>query len=252
MRAPNHRHEISTTENAQLKDLFLAIYFNDLEQVKAFHKKHPLLYKKKRGFYLYLDLPLDLVQLTLLNQKVWGKDDWRKEILPFVRRQRAKTEKMMAHWENEFKEEELVLDLQYNLYSDFFFCNEPEDYDEVVTDPMKYFLEKGFRKIDLQLYNRVDCLDFEAVKALLEKGAQTKIDFYGDGNSSAYRRALDEISYLATCEVFPEFQYFEKEGYNQDFHLAYLAGHLIGLVAHEEMYELIKPNLEEHEYKERD
>ncbi|MGM0579767.1 MAG: hypothetical protein ACQETL_03750 [Bacteroidota bacterium] len=251
MKAPNHRHKVSAIENAQLKDLFLAIYFNDLEKVKAFQRAFPALYQKKRDFYLYLDLPLDLVQLTFLNQKVWGMNDWRKEIFPFVKMQRAKTEKMLAHWKSEFNTEELVFNLKFNQYHELFDCDDPKYHDTVILDSMEDLIKKGYRKLDLQLYNRVDCFDFEAVKALLENGAKTNIHFYEDNDSSVYTRVLFEISHLATNMVVPEFEAFEKMRYDQNFHLGNLAGELIGLVAHEEMYELLKPYLEEDEYKEK-
>ena len=100
-------------------------------------------------------------------------------------------------------------------------------------------MEKGFREIDLRLYNRVECFDFIESKNLLEKGAKFNIQFHEDGDSDTFSRISAECSFLATCQIIPEFQIFKEKGYNQNFEISRMFGELLGLAAHEEMYDLL-------------
>jgi hypothetical protein len=60
-----------------------------------------------------------------------------------------------------------------------------------------------------------------------------------DGDSSTFSRIANEVSYLATCQVIPEFEIFEKEGYNISFEVFSMFGNILGLAAHTEMHQLL-------------
>jgi hypothetical protein len=233
-------NDISTkTESKKLEELFLAIYFNDLVKVIEFKNQFPELYTKKDKFLIDESTTFDLTYLTFFNHTLWFDDGWREEIMPLVEKHRHRTEQMLNFWRVELGQQKLHRQIEYNQFSDYFYCDDPNDFDEIILEPISVYLEKGFREIDLKLYNRVQCFDFGEVRKLLKQGAKSDIHFENDGDSSAFLRISAECSYLTTCHVIPEFQLFEEKGYNQEFNLTRMFGNLIGLIAHEEMYRLL-------------
>ena len=229
----------TVAENIKLEELFLAVYFNDLEKVIDFKNQFPELYAKKDKFQIDGNTTFDLMNLTFFNQTIWFDVDWREEIMSLVDKHRQRTEKMLDFWRAELGQKEIHRQIEYNHYYKNFYCNDLNDFDEIILDPISTYLEQGFREIDLSLYNRTQCFDFAEVKKLLEQGAKSDIDFENDGDSSAFSRISMECSYLATCCVIPEFEMFERKGYNQSFDTARMFGDILGLAAHEEMYHLL-------------
>jgi hypothetical protein len=235
---------ISTeSENKKLEELFLAVYFNDLEKVIEFKNQFPKLYAKKDKFVVGENINFDLTNLTFFNHVIWFDGNWIDSIKPLAEKHRKRTEQMLGFWRAEFGRQEIRRQIEYNNYCDFFYCddpNDPEDNEEIILDPVSYFLENGFREIDVRLYNRIECFDFMEAKKLLEQGAKINIHFYNDGDSSAFTRISHEVSFLTTCEVIPEFEVFETKGYNQNFDTTRMFGDILGLAAHEEMYHLLE------------
>ena len=233
-------NDISTeTENKKLGELFLAIYFNDLEKVIEFKNQFPELYAKKDKFSIDENITFDLINLTLFNEIIWFDVSWRKEIMPLVEKHRHRTKQMLDFWRAELGQQEIQRQIEYNYYCDYFYCDDPSDFEEIIMEPISTYLKNGFREIDLRLYNRAQCFDFVEVKKLLEQGAKSDIHFENDGDSSAFSRISAECSYLATCHVIPEFKVFETKGYNQSFDTTRMFGDILGLAAHEEMYQLL-------------
>jgi hypothetical protein len=168
--------------------------------------------------------------------------------MPLIEKIRQQTKQMLDFWDLEFGQPGYIQLIEYNKYWDYFYCddpNDPDDNDEVICDPISYFIEQGFREIDVKLYNRVECFDFIEVKKLLEQGAKSNIDFYNDNDSSVISRISCEVSYLATCHVIPEFKVFEEKGYKQNFDITEMFRNLLGLAAHQEMYNLLDKYYEE-------
>ena len=242
------------SKKKKMEELFLAIYFNDLEKVKEFKEHNPALYAEKEKFLLneYInpkeswfldeDIFFDLKNLSYINHILWFSREWIDEIKPLVERNKKGVEQMMAFWCEELGQQNFQPEIEYNQYFEFFYCDDPNEIEsdpEVILDPMSYFLKKGFREIDLKLYNRIECFDFAEVKKLLEQGAKTDVDVYNDGDSSAYMRIDSEECYLVTCELIPQFRLFEEKGYNQEFDIISLFGDLIGLAAHTKMLHLL-------------
>lgn len=62
------------TENQKLSELFLAIYFNDLNRVWEIKRNYPEIYKKKHFFFISEGKKFDLVYLTLFNLIFWFGD----------------------------------------------------------------------------------------------------------------------------------------------------------------------------------
>lgn len=226
--------------NKTLEQLFLAIYFNDIDKVKAFKSQFPDIYTKKNRFQIDDTTVFDLTKLTLFNQIIWFDPDWKDEIVPLVERNRNNADRMRKFWQSEFINIESGNHFEYHQFKDYFFCEDIGDIQSVMLDPMPYFINKGYREVDLKLYNRVDSFDFDAVRELLEKGARPNIHFHDDGDSSAICRIAEECSFLINCRIIPEFEVFEIKGYDQDFDIKEMFGGLLGLAAHETMYDLLK------------
>jgi hypothetical protein len=167
--------------------------------------------------------------------------------MPLVRKNRQRTEKMLDFWSAESGCKNMKREIEYNQYCEYFYCadpNDPEANEEVILDPISDFLKKGFREIDLRLYNRISCFEFVETKRLLEQGAKLDVHFYEDDCSSALSLVGDECSYLASCEVIPSFKRFEVKGYNQCFSITQMFRDLIGLAAFEDMYDLLEKYIE--------
>jgi len=227
------------TEATKLEELFLAIYFNDFNKVIAFKNHFPEIYAKKNQFPIDSDLTFDLTNLTFFNKLIWIDRDWIKEIMPLVKKQRKRTKKMLDFWCAESGQQEINRKIEYNHYYNCFFCEDPNDYDEICLEPISTYLKKGFREIDLKLYNRVQSFDFVEVKKLLEQGAKSNIGFENGSDNDTYSRISTEVSYLASCMVIPEFEVFEKYFYHQNFEIRRLFGDILGLAAHIEMRNLL-------------
>lgn len=241
-------HTMKETEDSK-KELFQIIYFNDLDKLVKFKTKYPELYTKNLIHYSdYIGQPFDLSNLTLFNYTVWFTDTWVNEIIPFIKRQREKVLKMIDFWRNELGEDIRQRNFQYNHYHKCCYCEDPSD-DEIICEPFSYYLEKGNREIDLMLYNRATCFDFESVKQLLEKGANPNIDIENPNcqiikddlynEDYVLSRISTESIFLPTCLVVPAFEDFEKNGCNKNFDVVQHFGYLLGWAAHEKMYKLL-------------
>jgi hypothetical protein len=236
--------ELKETGNRIFDELFIAIYFNDLKKVIEIKEKYPEIYSKKENYKIEDKKSFDLKNLTFFNQSIWKEDDWVDEIIPFVKRNRENTEKMLEFWKAETRNENFQREIEYNHYHEYFYCsdpNEPEENETVILDKITFFLEKGFREIDLRLYNRVACFDFKETIKLLEKGAKPDIKFYeNEWDSDTISLIGCECSYLATCQIIPEFKSYEKQGFIQFYCITERFGDLIGLAAFEDMYCLLE------------
>ena len=226
------------TENKQMERLFLAVFFNDLEKVIEFKNQYPKLYEKKRHFIIDNRISFDLINLTFFNQTVWKSDDWNKDIMPLIKKNRQRTEQMLNFWRMEL-DPDIKREMEYIQYCDYFYC---DCYTDTYEEWKKYEMKDikiEFREIDLMLMYQVERFNFVETKKLLEQGAKSDIDFYDDDFSSVDSRIGTEYSFLATTFVVPYFKIFEQKSYNQDFDITDMFGRLLGLAAHEDMYQLI-------------
>lgn len=226
-------------ENKKMEKLFLAFYFNDREKVIEFKTQYPELYVKKNNFLVDSYTTFDLTNLTLFNQKLWFQTDWIEDVMPLVKKNRERTEQMLGFLIAETGLQINEKNIEYNHYYDFFYCDDPDDSDEIFFEPISTYIEKGFRQIDLMLFNRVRCFDFVQTKKLLEQGAKSNIHFENDECSSAFSYISSECSFLTIVQVIPEFKMFEEKGYKQKFDIKSMFGEILGLIAHEEMYHLL-------------
>jgi len=233
--------KLTDLENKVLNELFIAIYFNDLEKVIEIKRKYPEIYSKKENFKIDGKKTFDLKNLTFFNQSIWNKDDWRDGIMPFVKWEREKTEKMLEFWKTETGNKKIQREIEYNQYFEYFCCGDPEENEDIYGDTIADYLKKGFREIDLRLYNRVTCFDFTEIKILLENGAKLDVNLHEDeSDSDVMSFVSDECSCLASTEIVPSFELYEKNGKWNDKNITKLFGDLIGLAAYEDMWYLLE------------
>lgn len=82
----------SESENKEMEKLFLAIFFNDIEKVIEFKNQHPKIYAKKECFLIDESTTFDLTYLTFFNDVLWNSGDWKEDIMPFIKRNKKRTE----------------------------------------------------------------------------------------------------------------------------------------------------------------
>ena len=238
---------LTDDENKKMEDLFLAIYFNDVEKVIEFKNQYPEIYAKKDSFQIDHYTTFNLINLTFFNQVVWGANDWTEEAMPFAKKINQKTEQMLDFWRAEFGNKEIKRDIEYSQYSDYFYF-----YCDFFTDTYEEWLKEeqedmrqNIREIDIKLMYQVGRFNFAETKKLLEQGAKSDVDLYDDDFSSAISHFGNERELFARTFVCPEFKRFEQKGYNQKFDIVEMFSELLGFAAHEEMYLFLEA------YKER-
>lgn len=228
------------------KELFLAIFFNDTEKLIRIKNDYPEIYARKNAFEIsafgFARTVLDLKYLTLFNKIIWFDDDWRTGLLPFVNLNRQRILRIIDFWKSEAEAGFLTRDFPFNKYHEFFLCDDPNDArlkEEILYEPMADYLKKGFREIDLRLYQRVECFDFEQVEKLLKQGANPLIPIEDDPYSDIFSEVELEESFLATIEIVPVFQIFEQKRYRHDYDIGHLFANLLGLAAYTRMRRLL-------------
>ncbi|MCT4614699.1 MAG: hypothetical protein N4A49_07485 [Marinifilaceae bacterium] len=222
----------------ELDSLFIAIFFNDIDSVIEFKNKYPKKYALKNEYSFEDNIKFKLTDLTVLNYNIWCKYNniYENDIIAIENK--INSLKMLDFWKNNNEEINLDKKIQYNDYFEYFLCDDPNDKEsneEVAFEKISTLIEDGYREIDLRLYNRIECFDFDGVKKLLSKGAKPNINLYGVEGDNAYSCLLYEYSYLMTCKIIPTFVNFKNHKYCQEFNIPRLFGNLLGLSAHSEM-----------------
>jgi hypothetical protein len=238
-------------ENTKLHELFLAIYFNDIDKVIGFKNRYPELYAMKNNFQInemsraggneVIYRSLDLMNLTFFNQSIWFDDCWRDEGKVFAEKRKIQTLQMLDYWRAELGKQDIKRTMEYNHYWDFFYCEDPSNKEEVWMEPIQNYLTKGVREIDLMLFYHAERFDFAETKKLLNIGANPNICIDEDRDSYLFSRIENECSYLLTCQIWFRYELFDKNGYYPYCDIDEMFGDLLGLAAHEEMYKLLEP-----------
>lgn len=229
----------SVEDFKKLEQLFLAIYFNDVDKVIEFKNDNLELYNTKSSFFIDEELYLDLVHLTYFNYIIWFDKNWSSDIMPMVQRIRTRINDMIDFWKSEGVFQDIKTKISYNQYIEYFNLYYSSTEEEVLLNTISFYLQKGFKEIDLKLYNRVECFDFEEVKRLIEQGANPNIHFENDEESSAKSLVSNRCSFFTSYQLIPEFELFEEKGFNQNFDILNLFMEMIQLSANQEILNLL-------------
>ena len=229
----------SVEESEKLEQLFLAIYFNDVDKVIEFKNDNLDLYNKKSSFFIDDQLYLDLVHLTYFNYIIWFDKNWSSETMPMVQRIRERINDMIEFWKSESVIQDIKTKISFNKYIEYFNLYYSNSDEEILLSTISYYIQKGFKEIDLKLYNRVECFDFAEVKRLIEQGANPNIHFEKDEDSSAISLVSDRCSFFTSCQLIPEFELFEEKGFNQNFDILNLFREMIQLSANQDILNLL-------------
>jgi hypothetical protein len=237
-------------ENTKLYELFLAIYFNDIDKVMGFKNRYPELYAMKNNFQInqlsraggkeVMYQSFDLMNLTFFNQAIWLDDCWRDESRAFAEKRKMQTLQMLDYWRAELGGQDIKRTMEYNRFWNCFYCEDPGNKDEVFMEPIQSYLTKGVREIDLMLFYHAERFDFVETKKLLELGANPSACIDEDSDSYLLFRIGSECSYLLTCQIWFRYELFDENGYYPYCDIDDMFGDLLGLAAHEEMYDLLK------------
>jgi hypothetical protein len=231
-------------ENKMMQKLFLAIYFNDLDEVIRFKQAYPEIYAKKDHFILENDEEkniLDLRQLTAFNSVIWLDETWKDD--DFIKKNKQNTKAMVDFWQSEQESPSESKQAMYHSYWYYFYAEDPDDYQVVpISETVDFYVQEGFRRLDMQLFNRATCFDFAATRSLLEQGARW--DIHLDEHDNLGGRIYMEGVFLRTSYIFPYFENFHKKGYGialdddlDDVMTMFI--HLLALSAHTEMDHLL-------------
>jgi len=202
-------------ENTKLYELFIAIYFNDIEKVIDFKNRYPELYAMKNNFQINLfsrqgedevkNQSFDLINLTFFNQVIWREDRWKDSVSELIKTFRTKTEQMLDFWRTELGKQDIKRMIEYNQFWSCFWCTDPVETYEEWLDVWEEDMSKGLKEIDLMLMYQSERFDFSETKKLLELGANPNVPFFEDeDDSTAISRIGGECSYLGSCEVLPD------------------------------------------------
>ena len=244
---------ISVGEDEQLENVQCTLSFDELLIKMVYHNEYDaiveLISKKEFNPGLLDDIglfdkPFPLYYITKCHQIIMA-GNFIEKIMPFILNQREKIEKIMDLWRNRFQID-TNKDIEFKNYEDAFYCDADDaTFYDVFLDPKERFIENGCREIDLELFEAVNKFNYDEVRRLLKEGANPDANLlpkdakYPDDPCNCLDRIGGECSYLFSCEVFPILG--EKHGL---WYLNYSLtskdiGVLIGLAAHEKMYELL-------------
>jgi hypothetical protein len=237
------------TENKKLHELFLAIYFNDIDKVIDFKNRYPELYAMKNNFQInemsraggkeVIYRSFDLMNLTFFNQAIWFDDDWRDKSKALAEKRKTQTMQMLDYWRAELGKRIIKRTMEYNQFWNCFFCEDPNNKEEVWMEPIQNYLTKGIREIDLMLFYHAERFDFAETKKLLNMGANPNACI--DEDSYLLDRIVKECSYLLNCQIWFRYELFDEKGYYPYRDIDEMFDDLLGLAAHEEMYKLLEP-----------
>lgn len=225
----------------KLNPLFLAVFFNDLVGIQRFKAKNPNIFAQCNRFPLENEDTFDLYYLTELNAIIWNSKDWKEDILPFVKARRKETQEVLDFWQGENGFYRGNTQLKFSDYWEYLYCEDPAIRDYTNWEENSYFLDKGIKELDLMLYNRASCFDFKATRYLLKMGANPNIDLYEEEEQqdSIINHIAMEAANLS-LQIIPLFESFEKNKYQENFHIINMFRDLLGYAAHEEMYKTLK------------
>ena len=129
-------------------------------------------------------------------------------------------------------------ELPWEDYRDCFYCADPEDtIEDFVFESESDLLKRGCKQMDIDLFCSIHKMNFETTKRLLEAGANPEAIFETDDEDcdNGWEMICYERDYLEEklCKKFKGNEVTPFERYEVEY--------LIGYVAYDSMYSLLKP-----------
>lgn len=165
-------------------------------------------------------------------------EGFMEELMPDVECHKKGRDALLRLWADHFGLD-VNVEIDYNKMQDYFFCSHDDDtFEDVFYKDLQYFLDKGYRQIDIDLYDATKRFRFDKVKPLLDQGASPNARFIIEGENfddefSCFSHLGHECSYLAT-HCFQKNKYYNKPLTGMDVR------DLIGWSAFEKMYSLME------------
>lgn len=224
-------------------ELLYAVVLNNVEETKE------LLAKIEDKSLLedigLLSKPFPLHYISLCNEAIWRYvDEWKDK--EEATRFRDKSRAMVEFWKEYYRVEDFE-QIDYHIYNEDFYCAWDDETDEDILCASKEdYINAGCRMLDIDLYCAVCRFDFNEVKSLLDMGANPDAKLYDKPKEQ--RKNLEEINVMERigferwflCSELLWLKDAEMNVKKREWIDKGTVAHILGLVAHSEMYRLLE------------
>ena len=177
--------------------------------------------------------PLPLYYITICWDYILKDyNEWKEEYRDIVYKRKCQNDRIKNFFNEKYGLD--MSDIPFSSYCDYFF-SQPKDasVEDCLGETKESLISQGFKEIDIDLYCRVVKFDYEQVERLLQCGANPRTWIPCKGEDQCMDRIGIECSFLniELDHVIMERSY--------DTELRISMHNLIGLAAHEKMYDLL-------------
>lgn len=186
---------------------------------------------KDINFFYSPSLPLHYITICW-DYILKDYNEWKEEYRDIVYKRKCQNDKIKNFFINQYGLD--MSDIPFSNYCDYFF-SQPEDatVEDCLGETKDNLISQGFKEIDIDLYCSVVKFDYEQVEHLLQCGANPRIWIPCEGEDQCMDRIGTECSFLDI-----ELDHIVM-GRSYDTDLYVDMQYLIGLAAHEKMYDLL-------------
>lgn len=180
---------------------------------------------------LYDSLPLYYITICW-DYVLKDYNEWKEEYRDIVYNRKCQNDRIKKFFIDKYKLD--MSDIPFSSYCDYFF-SQPKDatVEDCLGETKDDLKSRGFKEIDIDLYCSVVKFDYERVEHLLQCGANPRTWIPCVGEYQCMDRIGVECSFLEL-----ELDHVIM-GRSYDTELTVSMQYLIGLAAHEKMYDLL-------------
>lgn len=184
------------------------------------------------------DVPFPLHHITLCYNAPGLLEGFRGDMEPDVKRHKNGRDMLLKMWKERFGLD-VAEQIDFNRYQNCFLCAWDEDtFEDIFGEEERYFLDKGCRPLDIDLYEAVRRFQLGKAKSLLDQGASPNAKFVVEGGSFdetfwCYEYVGHELCHVASSHFCAKTHY-ERPLDDRDIR------ELIGWAAYETMYSLFE------------
>ena len=186
-----------------------------------------------KDIHFFYSLPLPLYYITICWDYILKDyNEWKEEYREIVYKRKCQNDKIKFFFINQYGLD--MKDIPFSNYCDYFF-SKPQDatVEDCLWETKDNLISQGFKEIDIELYCSVVKFDYEQVEHLLQCGANPRTWIPSEGEDQCMDRIGTECSFL-DLELD---HVIMGRSYVTDFYVD--MQYLIGLAAHEKMYDLL-------------